>query len=77
MKDNILKALHIINDNADFEKSSDFMEDGLIDSFEVVSLVSELEGIFQIEIRGIDILPENFKNLDAIAALIEKYLEGK
>lgn len=77
MKDSILEVLREVNEDADFESSSDFIEDGLMDSFEIVDLVSKLEDKFDLEIRGIDIVPENFVNLEAIEKLLKKYLEEK
>ena len=77
MKDSILEVLREVNEDADFEGSSDFIEDGLIDSFEIVDLVSKLEDKFPVEIRGTDIIPENFVNLEAIEKLVKKYLEEK
>lgn len=76
MREAILEILLSIREDADFEKSADFIEDGLLDSFEIVDLVSGLEDRFQIEIRGTDIIPDNFINFDRIAALVEKYQEG-
>ena len=75
MKDSILEVLREVNEDADFENSSDFLEDGLIDSFEIVDLVSRLEEKFPVEIKGIDIVPENFLNLETIEKLLKKYLE--
>lgn len=77
MKDSILEVLREVNEDADFENSSDFLEDGLIDSFEIVDFVSKLEEKFPVEIKGIDIVPENFLNLETIEKLLRKYLEEK
>ena len=77
MRDSILEVLREVNEDADFESSSDFIEDGLIDSFEIVDLVSKLEDKFPIEIKGTDIVPENFVNLEAVEKLVKRYLEGK
>ena len=77
MKDRILEILREVNEDADFESSLDFIEDGLMDSFEIVNLVSKLEDTFSVEIRGIDIVPENFVNLEVIEKLLKKYLEEK
>lgn len=77
MKDSILEVLREVNEDADFESSLDFLEDGLIDSFEIVDLVSGLEDKFSVEIKGIDIVPENFVNLETIEKLLRKYLEEK
>lgn len=76
MKEEILEILQNIREDGDFEHSKDFIEDGFLDSFEIVNLVSELEDKFQIEIRGTDIVPEHFTNLDTIAQLVKKYQEG-
>jgi acyl carrier protein len=58
---------------SDFAGSKDFIEDGLLDSFDVVTVVSALDKTYGISINGADIVPENFKSLDAIAALLRKH----
>lgn len=69
----VLEVLKSIKEDVDFENSTDFIEDGLLDSFDLVNLVSELEDVFDIEIRGVDIIPENFTSIEAITELVEKY----
>ena len=69
----VLEILRNLKEDADFEESTDFIEDGLLDSFEIVELVSALEDAFEIEISGRDIIPENFVSVEAIEELIEKY----
>lgn len=54
----------------DFTKSNDFFEDGLLDSFDLVTLVSELDETYGVSIDGLDIVPENFCNVASIEALI-------
>lgn len=56
----------------DFEESEDFVEDGYLDSFDIISLVSILEENYSIKISGLDVIPENFCTVDAILALIKK-----
>lgn len=56
----------------DFQSSEDYIADGFLDSFDVVALVSALEEKFGILIDALDILPENFANAEAIAALVRK-----
>lgn len=77
MEESILEVLKQIKPDVDFEASGDFVEDGLLDSFEIVDLVSELEDEFSIEISGRDIIPENFISLETIAELVRKYTEGE
>lgn len=56
----------------DFAGSQDFIEDGMLDSFDMMMLVSELDKNFAISIEGADITPENFKNLQTIESLLGK-----
>ncbi len=72
MRDKILPILHSVRPEGDFETSSDFLSDGLLDSFDIVTLVSALDDAFGISIDGLDILPENFTSIAAIEALLVK-----
>lgn len=66
----IIDILTSVRPEFDFTQSNDFIEDGFLDSFDVVTLVTELDKAFSISIDGIDITPENFKNLESIEALL-------
>jgi acyl carrier protein len=44
----------------------------MLDSFDIVSLVDELEEVFGIKIQGIDVIPSNFSTVDNIIALLKK-----
>jgi acyl carrier protein len=68
----IAAILKTIRPEVDFSQSKDFIGDGLLDSFDVVTLVSSLDKHFGISIQGVDIVPENFKDLATIAALLRK-----
>ncbi len=59
----------------DFLDEVDFIESGMLDSFDVLTLVTELEEQFNIHIDGSDILPENFCSLKAIENLVLKSRE--
>jgi acyl carrier protein len=50
-----------------------FIEQGMLDSFDIVSLVSELDSTFQISIKGTEIIPENFSSVAKIQDLLNKY----
>lgn len=56
----------------DFTESKDFVEDGFLDSFDIISLVSALEEKYQIKINGLDVTPEHFCSAEAIVGLIRK-----
>lgn len=73
MKEQIIKILAELRPEFDFtQEGVDFIEEGMLDSFDLVTLVSELDNTFGISIDGVDILPENFSSVDAIAALLVK-----
>jgi len=70
--DKIVNILSGIRPEFDFTQSQDFIADGFLDSLDVVMLVTELDQQFSISIDGMDIIPDNFKNVDSIKALLEK-----
>ena len=72
MDQEIMGLLKEIKPEEDFEGNNSFVEDELLDSFDVISLVSMLEEKYSIEIDGLDIIPENFENIEAIINLIKK-----
>lgn len=72
MKEQIVEILKEIRPEFEFEGVENFFDEGMLDSFDLMTLVSTLDERFQIKIDGTDILPENFANVDAIAALVEK-----
>ncbi len=72
MEKQILDILQRINPGNDYVTSTDYVEDELLDSFDIIELVSELESTFSIRIDGVDILPENFSSLQAISNMVNK-----
>ena len=55
-----------------FGESDDFIMDGLLDSFDIISLTSMIEEKYGIAVDGLDIVPENFCSVEAIAELVRK-----
>jgi acyl carrier protein len=72
MNQKILAILNGLHPEFNFAESANFIEDGMLDSFDVVSLVAELEENFNIAIDGEDILPENFASIESIKELVSK-----
>lgn len=72
MKEKIIEILTELRPEFDFTEDVNFIEEGMLDSFDVVSLVDELESQFDIKIDGVDILPENFSTIDSIIVLLKK-----
>ena len=74
MNEQILDMLKELRPEYDFETSVDFVMDGLLDSFDIVSICGMLEETYGIKIDGLDIVPENFSSVAAIRSLVEKSL---
>ena len=72
MKDKIVEILTDLRPEFDFSENVNFIEEGMLDSFDMVSLVDELESQFNIKINGTDVIAENFSSLDKIEALVKK-----
>ena len=70
MKANILSILIETRPESNFELYANFIEDGLLDSLDMVVIISEIEEQFKVTIDGTDIVPENFCSLEAIERLI-------
>lgn len=72
MNEEILAMLSEIRPEFDFTDSNDFVMDGLLDSFDIISLSTMLEEKYGITIDGLDIVPENYSSAEAIIALVMK-----
>lgn len=76
MNEKIISILKEIRPEIEtFPSSENFILDGILDSFDIVVLVSELEKNFQISIDGEEVTLENFKNVSTISTLINQYLK--
>lgn len=72
MKKKILELLTEIRPEFDFSASNSFIEEGMLDSFDIVALVAALDEEYKISIVGMDIIPENFSSLETIHQLLKK-----
>ena len=73
MREQIIKILTELRPEFDFtQEGIDFIEEGMLDSFDMVSLVDSIETEIGVAISGMDVLPENFCTVDAICKTIEK-----
>jgi len=69
--DKLIEILSDIRGNTDWENESKFIDDGLIDSFDIFALVADLNDMFGVEIELEHLTPENFNSVNAIANLLK------
>lgn len=74
-KEDILDIAKEIAPNVDWENGTSLMDDGKVDSFDVVGIAGELMDRYDIEITADDVEPENWNSIDAIYNLVQRKLE--
>lgn len=67
----LMEILQGIRPDVDFENETALIDDGILDSFDVVSIISEIDDAFGVQIRITELDPENFNSAEAIWKLIE------
>ena len=68
----LLKILSDLHPDVDFSVTGDLVDDGILDSLDIVTLVTEIHSEFDVTIPAEEIVPENFNSAEALMALIEK-----
>ncbi len=75
MKEQLMEILEELRPDVDFTTETALIDDGILDSFDIVSLVGELNDTFDVRINVENLLPENFNSADAMLALVKKLAE--
>lgn len=75
MKEQIIEILEDIQPEADYETCQTLIDDHILTSLDVLSLVAELEDEFDVTIPTVEIIPSNFNSVDAIVAMVERLQE--
>lgn len=65
----ILNSLHA---DVDFSTATDLVDDGILDSLDIVTLVTEINAVFDVTVPAEEIVPENFNSAEALMALIHR-----
>lgn len=68
----LMEILEALKPEIDFEAERELIDDGLLESFDVITLIAEIEDQLGIEIPAEEIVPENFNSADDIWRLCER-----
>lgn len=74
MKERLLHVLEDCCPGVDFETETALIDDGVLESLDIVAIVSEIMNEFEVELNVDDLLPEHFNSAEAMLALIESRL---
>ena len=72
MEQKVIEILKKMHPDADVAGSVRLVDDGVLDSLDIVTLVTELNAAFDVRIPAIEILPDNFNSVGAMVAMIER-----
>lgn len=68
----LIKILKELHPEVDFESCTTLIDDKILDSFDIVTVISEINEEFDVVIPAEEIVPENFNSAKALYALIKK-----
>lgn len=72
----LLEILNELHDDVDFENETALIDDGILDSLDIVTLITEINDTFDVSIPAEEIVPENFNSAAALMDLINKLDEA-
>ena len=73
--DELLEILRDMHPDVDFASEEHLIDNGILDSLDIVSLISEISEVFDVTITAKYIVPENFNSAQALCALIQRLEE--
>lgn len=73
--DEILEILDGLGLDADFESCTTLVDDGILESLDIVTIIAELSDAFDITIPARDIVPENFNSAEAMLSMVNRLLD--
>lgn len=71
----LLEILEDIQPDADYETCTTLIDDGILDSFAILSIVAELEDTFGVSVTPAEIIPENFNSAQALWVMVQRLLK--
>ncbi len=70
--DEILAILQDLHPDVDFESCDTLIDDGILDSFDIVTIIAEISDQFDVKIGAEQIVPENFNSAEALWELVRR-----
>lgn len=71
----LISLLEEVRDDIDFKECTTLVEEGILDSFDIIQIVNVIDEAYDIEIPANEIIPENFNSAEAILKMIKRLEE--
>lgn len=68
----LLKILKNVKPEVDFENEQGLIENGILDSFDIIQIISAITDEFCVEISAAEVVPENFNSAEAMWNMIQR-----
>lgn len=72
IRSTLLEILEETRPDVDFEAEDALIDDKILGSFDIISIVAEINDEFEIKVKATDLVPENFNTVDAMCELIDR-----
>jgi acyl carrier protein len=70
--DKLIEILSDLHPDVDFATETGLIDNGILDSFDVVTLVAEIDDNFDVQIPAEELIPDNFNSAESLYALIQR-----
>ncbi|MBP8989318.1 MAG: acyl carrier protein [Clostridia bacterium] len=70
--DSLIEILSSLHPDIDFTTATGLIEDGILDSFDIITLVAEIDDVFDVQIPAEELVPENFNTAQDLYNLIKR-----
>lgn len=71
----LLDILQELHPEVDFETETALIDNKILDSFDIVTIVAEIDSEYDVQIPAVELIPENFNSAQALYALVERLME--
>ena len=71
----LVNILHSLHPEVDMFREEGLMDKGILDSFDIITIVAEIAEAYDVQIPAEELVPENFNSAAALYALIEKLMD--
>lgn len=71
----LIEILEEVREDIDFQNTTDLIDGGVLDSFDILQIISALNDAYGISIPAAEIIPANFNSAEALLAMVERLSE--